>query len=444
MLPVSKRWHNWARTESSTPVTEIFPRSADQIIAAVERARDTGHTVKPIGASHSFTAIGATDGIRLRLNRMRGLVSADPAAGRVTLWAGTHLWELPAILGPLGLALANMGDIDKQTITGATQTGTHGTGLALGGISTGVVGATLVTGTGELLTVSEDENPELLPAVALGLGALGVLVTVTIQCVPRYLLRAVEAPETLDAVLDDYVARNRAVDHFEFYWFPHTTGARTKTNTRIPIDPALGPAGSGARPLGAVSRYVDEEVVNNTMLGAVVGFERWVPAATPSVNRAIQSVSSERDYVDESHLVYVTNRRVHFREMEYSLPLEAVPSALRELRALIERRKFRVSFPIEVRAAAADELMLSTAHGRESGYVAVHRYWKDREDNYFREAEAVLAAHDGRPHWGKMHTLSARDFSERYPKFGEFLAIRDRLDPDRLFTNPYLDRVLGE
>lgn len=441
---MSPRWHNWARTESSSPVTEIFPRSAEQIIAALDRARDTGHTVKPIGASHSFTAIGATDGIRLQLSRMRGLVSAGPAAGRVTLWAGTHLWELPAILGPLGLALANMGDIDKQTITGATQTGTHGTGIGLGGLSTGVVGATLVTGTGELLTVSEQENPELLPAVALGLGALGVLVTITIQCVPQYLLRAVEAPDSLDAVLDNYVERNRAADHFEFYWFPHTTGARTKTNTRIPVDPALGVAGSGARPLGAVSRYVDEEFINNTMLGAVVGVQRWVPAATPSINRAVQTVSSARDYVDESHRVYVTNRRVHFREMEYSLPLEAVPAALRELRALIERRGFRVSFPIEVRAAAADDLMLSTAHGRESGYIAVHRFWRDREDNYFREAEAVLAAHDGRPHWGKMHTLSASSLRERYPRFDDFVAVRDRLDPDRLFANPYLTRVLGE
>lgn len=441
---MSSRWRNWARTESSTPITEIYPRSAEQIVTAVLRARDTGHTVKPIGASHSFTAIGATDGVRIHLSRMRGLVSADPAAGRVTLWAGTHLWELPAILGPLGLALANMGDIDRQTITGATQTGTHGTGLGIGGISTGVVGATLVTGTGELLTVSETENAELLPAVALGLGALGVLVTVTIQCVPRYLLHAVERPDSFEQVLDSFDERNRAVDHFEFYWFPHTDGARTKTNTRIPLEPGQDPIDGGARPLGAASRYLDEEVMNNAMLGAVVGFQRWVPSTTPRINRAIEVVSSSRDYCDESHRVYVTKRRVHFREMEYALPLEAVPAALRALRDLIDRRRFKVSFPIEVRTAAADTLMLSTAHGRETGYIAVHRYWKDREDGYFREAEAVLAAHGGRPHWGKMHSLTAQELGERYPRFGDFVEARNLLDPDRLFANPYLQRVLGE
>lgn len=441
---MSPRWHNWARTESSRPTAIVRPRSAEQVAEVINRARDTGHTVKPIGASHSFTAIGATDGIQLELSRMRGLVSADVAQGRVTLWAGTHLWELPAILNPLGLALANMGDVDRQTISGATSTGTHGTGLRLGGISTGIVGATLVTGNGELLTVSDTENAELLPAVALGLGALGVVVTVTIRCVPRYLLHAVEAPAKFDDVLDSFVERNRAEDHYEFYWFPHTTGARTKTNTRIPIDPERGAEGSGARPLGAVSRFLDEEVVNNVMLGAVVGFQRWAPATTPIINRTIETVSSSRDYCDESHRVYITRRRVHFREMEYSLPLEAVPTALRELRAMIDRRGFKVSFPIEVRAAAADNLMMSTAYGRESGYIAVHRYWRDPDTEYFREAEAVLAAHDGRPHWGKMHTLGAEQLQAKYACFDDFVALRDRLDPERVFANSYLSRVLGD
>lgn len=437
------RWHNWAKTEFSRPSAVVTPRSAEQVVRAVQRAREAGHTVKPIGASHSFTGVGATNGVRLDMSRLRGLVSFDHMRGRVTLWAGTHLWELPGILTPLGLALENMGDIDAQTISGATQTGTHGTGLALGGLSTAIVGATFVTGEGELLTVSETENAELLPAIALGLGALGVLVTVTVQCVPRYLLNAVEAPASFDEVLDTFVDRNRAVDHFEFYWFPHTEGARTKTNTRIPLVDG-GEAAASSSPLPPVARFLDEEVANNLMLGALVGLQSWVPAVTPRVNRLIESVSSARNYTDESHRVYVTKRRVHFREMEYSLPLEAVPDALREIRAMIERQRLRVSFPIEVRTAAADDLLLSTAHGRESGYIAVHRYWRDRDTTYFREAEAILVAHEGRPHWGKMHTLSVDQLSERYPLFDAFVAARDRLDPGRVFANPYLTRVLGD
>ncbi|QIK64694.1 FAD-binding protein [Leucobacter viscericola] len=434
---MTTRWQNWARTESSQPVLAIAPKSIEQIVLAVNRAAETGHTVKPIGASHSFTGVGATDGVRLDMSKLRGLVSADRDRGRVTLWGGTHLWELPAILTPLGLALHNMGDIDRQTITGATQTGTHGTGLGLGGLATAIVAATLVTGTGEILTVSEDENAELLPAVALGIGALGVLATVTVQCVPRYLLHAEEAPMPLEEVLDTFVERSRTTDHYEFYWFPHTRGARTKNNTRLAPE-------AQAEPLGRFKRFADEELANNAAFGAVTAVGGALPRAVPRLNRLVSSVSSKRSYSDESHRVFVTQRRVHFREMEYGVPLEAVPDAVRELRRMIGKRRYRVSFPIEVRSAAADDLLLSTANGRETGYIAVHRYWRERDRSYFREAEAILADHEGRPHWGKMHTQNARSLRELYPGFERFLAARDRLDPERVFANAYLTRVLGD
>lgn len=433
---MTMRWRNWARTETSRPVLAISPRTIEHVQLAVRRGAETGHTVKPIGASHSFSAIGATDGIRLNLSRMRGLADVDLERGRVTLWAGTHLWELPSILTPLGLALENMGDIDRQTVSGAISTGTHGTGLGFGGLATRVVGVTLVTGTGDVLTVDEDHAPELLPAVALSLGALGVIVTVTIQCVPRFLLRAVEAPMRLDEALERYAELNRERDHFEFFWFPHTDSVRTKTNTRLPI-------GADAQPLSPASRFFDEEIVNNAALAATVGFQRWVPASTPQVNRMLGLVSSRRVYADESHRVFVTQRRVHFREMEFALPLEAVPEAFRELHYMIDRRGYHVSFPVEMRSSAADHLMLSPAHGRETGYIAVHRYHRDPDHEYFRDAEAVLASYGGRPHWGKMHARTAEQLRDVYPRFDDFIAVRDQLDPDRVFTNPYLDRVLG-
>ncbi len=434
---MTREWRNWARTERSQPVLEVAPRSTQQVVLAVQRARETGRTVKPIGASHSFTGIGATDGVRLDFSRMRGLLDVDLERGRVTLWAGTHLWELPGILTPLGLALENMGDIDRQTVSGAISTGTHGTGTEFGGLATRVVGVTLVTGTGEVLTVNDTENSELLPAVGLGLGALGVLITVTLQCVPRFLLRAVEAPMPLAAVLERYEELHRGNDHFEFFWFPHTTEARTKRNTRLPVTEPV-------RPLSTVARFLDEEVANNLVFGAFVAAESALPSLTPRVNRLIQSASSRREYSDESHRVFITNRRVRFREMEYGVPLAAVPDVVRELRRVIEQRGYRVSFPVEVRTAAADELWLSTAHGRETGYIAVHRYRRDTDLGYFRDAEAILAAHDGRPHWGKMHTLGRDELRARYPRFDDFLRVRDRLDPDRVFANEYLARVLGD
>jgi FAD-linked oxidoreductase len=343
---------------------------------------------------------------------------------------------MPRLLDPLGLAMANLGDIDRQTIAGATSTGTHGTGLAFGGLATQIAGVTLVTGTGELLTVDDEHRPELLPAVRLGLGALGVLTSVALRLVPRFALHAVEHQEPLDRVTAEWEERVRSADHFEFYWFPHTTTALTKTNTRLPADTPL-------HPLGRVSRWIDDELLANGAYRAICAIGSVVPATVPRFARLVERLTGRRDFTDASTRVFTTNRTVRFREMEIAIPLASVPEALAEVRELIERRRWRISFPIEVRAAASDDNWLSTAYGRETGYIAVHRYVREDPTEYFAAVEEILMAHGGRPHWGKMHTQTAETLRPHYPRFDDFLRVRDELDPERRFANPYLERVLG-
>lgn len=435
LLRTSAAWRNWGRSEVARPAFRASPSSIEQVQALVRAARERGLPLKTVGAGHSFTAIAATDGILVDLDRLQGIISADTATGRVRLAAGTRLHQLPELLAPYGLALPNMGDIDRQSIAGATSTGTHGTGLRFGGLATMITAAVLVTGDGTVLTVSETENAELLPAVRLGLGALGILVELELQLVPAFLLRALEHPEPFD-VIDEFRARVEASDHFELYWWPHTDRVMTKTNTRLPAD-------AERKPVGPVANWVEEEVMSNGALGLMCNVGRLVPALTPSINRFATTVYGDREYIDHSAEVFTAPRRVRFREMEYALPLDEVPAALRELRAMIDASGWRISFPVEVRAAAADDNWLSTAYERESGYIAVHRYAKDDPEEYFRAAEQIFLAHGGRPHWGKMHYLDAAALRERYPRFDEFRAVRDRLDPQRVFRNVYLDRVLG-
>ncbi|WP_344792221.1 D-arabinono-1,4-lactone oxidase [Gryllotalpicola daejeonensis] len=433
-------WRNWSRAESARPIRIETPSTPDAVQRAVQAAARQALTIKAIGAGHSFTGIAVAEGVQLLLDRLSGVVAVDEASGRVTLAAGTRLWQLPKLLAPYGLALQNMGDIDRQTIAGATSTGTHGTGGSFGGLATQITGLTLVTGAGELLRISETENAELLPAARIGLGALGIVVDVTIQCVPAFSLQAVERPEPLPEVLDGYLERSAAADHFEFYWFPHTQLALTKTNTRLPAD-------APKQPLNPVGRWIDDELMANGLYRGLCALATLTPAMVPSVNRLAGRLTGDRSFTDASHRVFVTNRTVRFRELEYALPRAAVPEALRELDRLIERRGWRVSFPVEVRSAASDDTWLSTAYGRATGYIAVHRYYREtRPDQleYFTEVEKIMVAAGGRPHWGKLHTRDAEFFAGAYPRFGEFLAVRDRLDPGRLFRNPYLDRVLGE
>lgn len=437
MTATGATWRNWARTEEVRPIRVERPASPEAVQRAVAAAAASGLPIKAVGAGHSFTGIAVAPGVQLELDALSGVVDADAATGRVTLAAGTRLHQLPKLLAPYGLALPNMGDIDRQSIAGATSTGTHGTGLGFGGLATQIVGARLVTGTGELITVSESERPELLPAVRLGLGALGVLVEVTLQLVPRFVLHAEEGPEPLEEVLDGWEARVRGADHFEFYWHPHTQVAMTKTNTRLPGD-------APRRPLGKMSRWLDDELLANGVFRGVCALATAAPGVVPFFARQVERLQSGRDFTDFSPSVFVTNRTVRFREMEYAIPLGAVPEALREVAQLIERRDWKISFPVEVRAAAADENWLSTAYGRESGYIAVHRYFREDQREYFDAVERIMTAHGGRPHWGKMHTRTAETLREVYPRFDDFLAVRDELDPERRFANPYLDRVLGE
>lgn len=436
MTATGATWRNWARTEAVRPVRVERPATAGAVQRAVIAAAASGLPIKPVGAGHSFTGIAVAPGVQLDLTDLSGVVDADVATGRVALAAGTRLHRLPELLAPYGLAMPNMGDIDRQTIAGATSTGTHGTGLAFGGLATQIVAAKLVTGTGELLTVSETERPELLPAVRLGLGALGVLVEVTLQLVPRFVLQAVERPEPFGLVLDEWLDRVREHDHFEFYWFPHTDTALTKTNTRLPGD-------ATRKPLGRVSRWIDDELLANGAYRAMCLHGHLQPGVTPALARLVDKFVGNRDFTDFAPAVFTTNRTVRFREMEYAIPLEAIPEAVREVRALIERNGWRVSFPIEVRAAASDENWLSTAYRRETGYIAVHRYHREDPTEYFAAVEAIMRGYGGRPHWGKMHTRTAETLREVYPRFDDFLRVRDELDPERRFANAYLDRVLG-
>jgi len=429
-------WQNWGRSARVRPQSVEFPASADAVQRSVQAALSRGRRIKAVGSGHSFTGIAIAPDVLLDLSDLTGLVTVDAQRRRVTLRAGTRLHQIPGLLAPHGLAMENLGDIDRQTIAGAISTGTHGTGAAFGGISTQIVGATLVTGTGELLRVTEAENAELLPAVALGLGALGILVEVTVQCVPAFLLDATERPEPLLDVLDGLDDRVAATDHFEFYWFPHTDVALTKSNTRLPESAVRSP-------LPVVGKWVDETLLANGVYRAVCGLGARVPAIVPPFSRLAVTLTGNRDYTDRSNRVFTQRRTVRFREMEYALPAAAARPAFDEMRALIRARGWRISFPVEVRFAAADDRWLSTAHERDSAYIAVHRYWREDPTEYFTAVEQIMLAHDGRPHWGKMHTLDAEALRVRYPRFDDFVTLRDRLDPQRAFQNAYLERVLG-
>jgi L-gulono-1,4-lactone dehydrogenase len=433
-------WRNWAGTATATPARWCRPRTEAEISAAVKDAASAGLTVRALGSGHSFTAAAATSGVALDLSGWTGIIAADTRTGLVTVRSGTTLRALNAELGGLGLAMANLGDIDAQTLAGALSTGTHGTGARLGGLATQVEALDLVLADGSAVMCSASSRPELFAAARVGLGALGVISTVTLRCVPSFTLLADERPMPVEEVLEQFDALAAANDHFEFYWFPYGRQALVKRNNRLP-----GPAGPDALPppLPAWRRFWEFEVMENAAFGALCRVGRAAPRLIPSLNRLSSAALSSRTYTDSSHRVFVTPRRVRFAESEYAVPRESLGHVIAELGRAVPRLPDPVMFPVEVRVAAADDIWLSTGYGRESAYVAIHQYTGLPYQAYFDRFESIVAEVAGRPHWGKLHSLDAGRLRPLYPRFDEFRRVRAEADPEGRFGNAYLTRVFG-
>lgn len=431
--PTATEWANWAGNQAATAEV-LTPSSVDHVTAAVRAAVENGRRIKPVGSGHSFTGIARPEDQRMTLAALARTTRIDRAERLVTVPAGITLRSLNHLLARHDLALPNLGDIDAQTLAGALATGTHGTGRAYGCLSTFVAGLTLVTGTGEVLRCSASERPDVFAAARVGLGALGVVVDVTLRCVDAFVLRAEERPAALADVLaglPDLVAGN---DHAEFYWFPYTDRVQVKTNNRVPVDD---------RPLPRLRGWLDDEFLANTVFAGACRLGRAVPRLVPAISALSARALTARSYTGRSDTVFCTPRRVRFVEMEYGLPRTALPEALAALRRLVDDLPFKVLFPVEVRFTAPDDIWLSHGHGRDSAYIAIHQYVGAPYEPYFRGFEAVAAGLDGRPHWGKLHFRDAASLRPAYPRFDDFLAVRDRLDPARVFANAYTERVLG-
>jgi L-gulonolactone oxidase len=425
---------NWGRNQAWSPAEVARPRSTAEVADIVRVAHADGRRVKALGGGHSFTATAATDGVQLVLDDVDRVVDVDLAERRITVGAGIKLHRLNDVLAGAGLAMPNLGDIDRQSIAGAIATATHGTGLAFGNLATTVAALELVTGDGEVVRCSAGERPQLFSAARVGIGALGVVTEVTLQCVPAFRLHARETVEVLDEVLDDFPAQCAAVDHFELYWMPGSRRCQVKRNRRTD-EPAA--------PQRRLAYVRDKWVAENLAFGTVCRVGRRFPGQARRVAKLVASGATERELIDRSDRIFCSPRRVRFVEMEYGIPIEHLPAAVRRVRALADDLPTPVLFPIEVRVSAADDIPLSTASGRTSGWIAVHQYRGVPHEEWFAGVERIMDDYDGRPHWGKLHGQRAATLKGRYPQWDAFADAREHLDPDRTFANPYLDRVLG-
>ncbi|WP_067566500.1 D-arabinono-1,4-lactone oxidase [Nocardia acidivorans] len=429
---MTNSWANWAGDQSCTPAVIAAPNTPEELAAVLASAESAGHTVRVAGSGHSFTETVLTDGTLVRLNKLDKILSVDRERGLVRAEAGITLNAASNTLHPLGLAFPNLGDIDVQSIAGATATGTHGTGATLQNLSAALQSVELMLADGSRVELNEQTDPDGWRAARVNVGALGVVTAVTLQMVPSFVLEGVERPVPVEDVLADLDTFVDGNEHFEFYMFAHSPLAMTKANNTVELP---------EQPRGKAMDWFSDILVTNYAFDALCKLTRARPSLIPYVQRAAAYAGSYRRQVERSYRVFASPRLFRFTEMEYAIPRAHSADAIREIKDVAKH--FNTAMPIEVRWVAPDDAFLSPAGGRDTCYIAVHQYRGMEYEPYFRACERVFDRYNGRPHWGKRHFLSAETLSERYPEWEKFAEVRKRFDPQGRFTNAYIERVLG-
>ena len=432
MKIVGGTWSNWSGGVVCKPHKIVAPKDEVELAAAVRNAEGT---VRAPGTGHSFTPLCASDGTLVDLAAFTGLKSVDPDARIATLAAATPLWAVGPALHAHGLALANMGDIDRQTLGGVVGTGTHGTGRGLGSLSAQVAGFRLILANGDVLSCSATENPEIFAAGRVSMGTLGLMTEISIHVQPAYKLVeknfALPISELFEK-LDTLVADNR---HFEFFWFPYADTAICKS-----LNPSDAPA---PEPRSADVMQARGERGSGDMrtFAGINEFLPYMPFLLRSAHRLFSRLMPGPERVRWSYEIFPSPRNVRFNEMEYAVPYDKGPDCLREIVEAIRKGRINTGFPIEYRTVAADDIWLSPFQGRDSATIAVHQYHKVDTTRLFQTCESIFRRYEGRPHWGKRHSRTSHEFAALYPHFDRFRALRRELDPGAKFLNAHLRTI---
>jgi FAD-linked oxidoreductase len=419
-------WSNWSGFVKANPAQRPEPANVEELQAVV---RNAPGPVRVSGAGHSFTPLVASVGTIVSLDKIAGLRSHDAAKCQATVGAGTRLGALTQILEGIGQALANMGDIDKQSIGGALGTATHGTGSTLGAYHTLVDSVELIDGRGGRRRYTKAENADMLQAIGASLGAFGIFTEVTLNNLPSYRMRKRRWVLPIEDMLANFHDMMTAHRSAEFYFVPYSGHAMFLASDMTDEPVTVRPPEDDEEGLGTLR-----------MLRNALKYLPWLRGAL--IKNAMRKLPRE-DYVENWLKVYTSDRQTRFNEMEYHLPVEEGPKALAEVISITEKHFPQVYFPMEVRTVAADEVWLSPFYRRPSCSIAVHHDAKEDPIAFFKAIEPIFRRYGGRPHWGKMHTLTAEDLSKLYPRFKDAMEVRRDIDPDNRFVTPYMARLLG-
>jgi len=419
-------WANWSGYQKANPKALPHPQSEQELITLV---KDGPHPIRVVGAGHSFAPLVPCDGAIVSLKDMAGVISTDTDSRTARVYAGTSIRDLGQPLWDAGLSLPNQGDVDPQAIAGAVGTSTHGTGVDLPSLSSVPTEIRLVTGTGEVLTCSATTDRDIFNAARCSMGMLGIMTEMELGCVPAYGLKGKQWLVPLKDVLGDIETWKAKHRHFEFWLFPYSDYAMVKVLDPTDEVPALQDAKDEGWPS------------EDTLLKWAVEVVRIAPFMNSVLQDNLDALIEPTEYFGPAFQVFPSPRDVRFNEMEYQVPAEKGPEALLAIQKAIHDADIPLAFPIEYRYVKADDAWLSPFYGRDAASISVHQYHKDDFRPLFAATEPVFDQFEGRPHWGKLHTKTAKELRAHYPQWDAFQAIRRELDPKGLFLNRHLAQI---
>lgn len=419
-------WSNWSGNQNCQPTKRLVPKNVEAIQKAVKEAKQP---IRMVGSSHSFSGLVPTDSTLMSIARLRGIDNVNKTKTEVDVWAGTRLGRLGKKLWQEGLSMINMPDIDSQMLAGALATSTHGTGKRLGSLSTQVSRFEFVNAQGELVSCSKNENSDLFHAAGNHIGALGVLTKARLRVEPQYYLKEhswMMSEEEGLARAEELRDKHR---HYEMYALPQSNYI-----LGIAID-KVAPEDIPKEKPESGDAYEAFRLMSN-VIDYVPFMRSWI------VNMGASTVSPETRY-GPSNEIFGNLRDIRFNEMEYTVPAEVGPKVLKEILDMIKKKNLPIVFPIEARYIPADEVWLSPFYKRDGFAISCHNFHDKDYKKYFAEVEKIFHKYDGRPHWGKLHSLSAKEFAARYERFEDFKKVRQEMDPNNLFVNDHIRHVLG-
>ena len=414
-------WRNWSGSQFSA-ARIVQPSQISELQSLVK----THAHICAVGAGHSFSPLAKTDEVLLNLDLLKGIVAFDQEKTQCTVRAGTRLYDLGKDLTPINQALINQGDIDQQSLAGAISTGTHGTGIDLPCISAFVEGFELLTADGELLQCHREQNAEIFQAGRVALGSLGILTQITLQNRPRYKLKEQIRLCPLQEVFAHIEQWKHQHRHIECFVFSHAEKLMLKTLDET--DEELQPR-KESYPSEDMLLTICSELIKN------------VPSLNPYVQKLLGTFVKPTMAVDWSSKIFPTVRNTKFNEMEYQIPVDDGLDCLEEVLAALRQHKVATFFPLEFRFVKGDDIWISPFYQQDSISISVHQYHKQDPRLIFDIVEPIFQKYKGRPHWGKMHSMTTMQLRSLYPKWDDFLRLRQQLDPERKFLNPYLEQL---